>query len=355
MRTVQKMFGLLGKLPADAVGVEIEVECNDIAALPPIEKHWRMTVDGSLRGESFEAVLRKPMSVNKVQEAVLEIATAAKAKGFRVYDTGRAGVHVHLNMRDHTMCDVIKLLVLYCIFEESLTEVCGAFRTGNLFCLRFSDAEDVLDAARNAVETNMWTNLNHDMYRYSAVNLRPLFSFGSIEFRAMRSTLDEPTLMSWIKVLSNLRRVAVEDFATPQDIIQTFSEEGPQFLYDKVTEGLLDFLPFDPEGMHAGMWRGQYLAFARDNWEEPNVPINVEELVDMDGVEIYDMGYDEVYEFVGKVLKDRYMTDTAEFMLLRSQYNFFKGEDLYDDENEEFVDILYSRLIDYRGLVIRNS
>lgn len=222
MRTVMEIFGVPGHLKvAKDVGVEIEVEGKN---LPGGDKYWRREHDGSLRGEeNAEYVLKEPLTLLQLKMALKSLAINYKTAGARIDESVRAGIHVHVNVQELNIIQLYNYITLYFVFEELLTKYCGESREGNLFCLRACDADYLVDRLQYAAQNNKFRTLITDDLRYAALNVKALGNYGSLEFRAMRSTKDFEVVQTWATILVQLRDQAKE-FFEPTDIINGFSE-----------------------------------------------------------------------------------------------------------------------------------
>lgn len=266
MKTVMEVFGIpLGhRVPGD-VGVEIEVEGRN---LPGGDKWWRRDADGSLRGEdSAEYVLHKPVTLDQLKIALKSLSLNYKQANSRVDESVRAGVHVHINVQDMSIVQVYNFITLYLVFEELLTKYCGKSREGNLFCLRATDAEFLIEALCTAAQKQRFRQLISDDLRYAAVNVKALGTYGSLEFRAMRSTKDFDVIQTWAEILVRLREVA-KGYFEPTDIINGFSEGEASGFMDKV---LGPYAEIFKEGDYKkalvrGMRTAQDVAFCT-NWQ----------------------------------------------------------------------------------------
>lgn len=245
---------------AGDVGIEIEVEGRNLPR--EINKYWRVEGDGSLRGEALEYVFRNPLSFQLAGGALDSIHKALTSRGVEVFDTGRAGTHVHVNYQENELIHVINSLVLYFVFEDLLVHFCGKSREGNLFCLRGRDAEAVI-ADLEKTDGN-FVQLCNDNYRYSALNLKALAQYGSLEYRSMRSTIDmDGTLKPWVEMLLRLREVC-QEYDHPSEIMQQYSELGPKAMLKHVFGDKLAKLLDCPDAnnlIEQGLWRIQVFAF----------------------------------------------------------------------------------------------
>ncbi len=198
------------------LGIEIEVEGDNIP--PNTLKYWRKEQDGSLRGESGEFVLKKPLDVKGVQAALAELDQAYKDNGTEVSNSIRAGVHVHVNVQDLSVNQLMCFITTYLILENILVKWCGKSREGNLFCLRCKDAEAWLQTLETALARHDLRLLGSDHIRYASVNLKALTQYGSIEFRAMRGTRDLDAIYQWATVLRSIKEFS-KQYATPMDVM----------------------------------------------------------------------------------------------------------------------------------------
>jgi hypothetical protein len=220
------------------IGVEVEVEGT---GLPTGEmKNWNVTRDGSLRGEAYEYVFKSPISRENVPNAISELYKAlSKAK---VIDSGRAGVHVHVNIRDLDAQELFSFILLYVVFENVLIEMCGEDRKGNLFCLRADDAEYLLIKMTELFKTIDFSTVATDRIRYSGVNLTAIRKYGSLEFRSLPSPVAEDKLNLWVNLLLKLKDKARE-LKDPRLIVAGVSEYGGRDFAVGVFGDLLDSIP----------------------------------------------------------------------------------------------------------------
>lgn len=214
------------------VGIEIELEGKHLPTRvgcdeKPSNRFWRVERDGSLRGEAYEYVLAKPVARNKVPTAIEQLWQAFIDNKTVFEDSGRAGVHVHINVQKSLISHLINFIVLYVTFERVLVRFCGEKREGNLFCLRACDAEYMLLHLRKALSQGDLRSLATDDIRYASINLSSIFKYGSLEFRAMRSPVDPGVLEQWVGILLSLKD-ASGGFESAEEILNRVSQEGPE-------------------------------------------------------------------------------------------------------------------------------
>lgn len=259
---IRECFGL--RKTNGQIGLEIETE-GATGGFDQLDSDvWRLDRDGSLRGGGIELTLRKPLSRNGVLKAVQSVQELVDNRAVEIEDSGRAGVHVHLNMQERTIAQVYNVVCAYLIFEDVLTEWCGSHRVGNFFCLRTRDAEGLLDTIVSSLQSQSYTDVRTDDIRYAGLNLTSLSRYGSLEFRAMRSTTDPDTIMTWIDVLLKLHDWAL-GFESPDHLVQMFSERGPQACFDEVFGEFRDF-PYDEDSFYEGVRQAQMIAYCVEDW-----------------------------------------------------------------------------------------
>jgi hypothetical protein len=225
---MKKLHELLG-LPLCKGSLGVEIECEGKNLNPIDTETWRTERDGSLRGEyphrSSEYVMRQPVSVVRLPKAVDElISHQAKAT---LEFSFRTSVHVHVNVQEYTIDEMLAFLYACLLLEEPLMNFCGETRKGNRFCLRVKDAEGY-DKTLNSLFEYGWRtvrDLNGDNIRYSAINIHALKKYGSIEFRGMRGNMDRDVILPWCNTLLNIRNTATK-LGSPVAVYNEFIKKG---------------------------------------------------------------------------------------------------------------------------------
>ena len=267
---VMKLFNLReGSKTCGELGVEVEVEgCN----LPYDTKRWDGEQDYSLQGNAREFVLRKPMSLLGVYQAVKELGAAFSDSGATINDSVRAGVHVHVNMQDSTKNELFNFIVLYAIFEDVLLRRCGKYRKGNLFCLPLSSSDNVWGAIIEGAKSNrnLQGFIDNDL-RYCAINVVALGKYGSLEFRAMRTPKRLGRVYQWAKLLLSMKKSSAK-FENPMCIINTLNSIGIDKFYDEVFGDFKKYLGKQPNlrrQTEDGVLVASAIAYASDWVDKP--------------------------------------------------------------------------------------
>lgn len=226
-RSIRELL-LLNPTPGD-LGLEIEVEGSHLPTVLNTQL-WRIDHDTSLKGESAEYVTPKPMSYKELGDALDYLHSTFLSNKTKIHDTIRAGVHVHRNVQELTMKQLFTFVTAYFILEDLLVNWCGKNREGNYFCLRVKDAEYILFLLEKTLRSRKLSYLKTDQIRYCSLNLFSLFKYGSLEFRAMRSTHNLDVIYEWAGIIDELYNSSLK-FADPKDLITSMSGDGEfQFL-----------------------------------------------------------------------------------------------------------------------------
>lgn len=250
------------------IGLEIEAEGDNL--IPVDDKYWRSDTDNSLKkANSFEYVLKQPIPLDCVPDALSMLAAKIREADGIIDESVRAGVHVHVNVQDMEAMHLFNMIVLYLTLEELLVTFCGDNRQGNLFCLRASDARYLINYIINCLQSKRLRQLHTDEIRYASINLKALHQYGSIEFRAMRSTPDFDVINTWVNILAQIRFMATT-FKSPEDVVYNFSNMGPMAFVKHVLGEHHELFVNDPEfyaKARRGMNNAQDVAFCV-KWSE---------------------------------------------------------------------------------------
>lgn len=235
------------------MGLEFEFEqCGlrydqaEVSMDPHFEtlRKWFTThSDGSLRGnDAIEFVFRRPFGALTTEKAVAYMLEVANARQFAV--SRRTGLHVHVNMGSSTMQELRNLCTLYAILEPSIYHAAGGERVVNPFCTPW-----FYDCGMTHIVTDLLLGEDRlqgrrDLKKYSGLNLNPLFTQGSVEFRHPRNSLDIGFVYDWISLIINLYNFAH---------CPTFEDEFDRYVFrNRDYRGLIDRVYRD--GRRKGTW-----------------------------------------------------------------------------------------------------
>lgn len=253
-------------------GVEIEVEGINLPIA--VGDQWNAINDGSLRGESKEYVFREPLPEDQVEAALESLNKAFLAANSVIKESYRTSVHVHVNVQKLTFKQLYNFILLYICFEDILIQLCGKERDGNLFCLRVTDAEQLVESLKSLPLYGSPESFRGDGLRYASINVNSVGKYGSLEFRAYRGTTKTEEILLWVKLLNRLRDAAMK-FDNPQDIISNFSKLGYQqftaqvFGDNPITKFILGAKQVESRLLF-GVRYAQEIAFCVKDWDTTN-------------------------------------------------------------------------------------
>lgn len=186
-----------GTIPVAApdlvVGLELEIE------------NWRgeavyfgfdFKEDNSLRGSAIEAVT-KPTKTRFIEE---QLRGFFKKNGITEDNySERCGTHVHMNISDMNPEQLGTFCLLYQVCERLMFRYVGGDRDQNIFCVPWEQAGinyDLLHTMRTRTK-----DVSRGWRKYAALNLVPITTYGSVEFRHLPGTCDIDYIMGWINLI----------------------------------------------------------------------------------------------------------------------------------------------------------
>lgn len=228
------------KPTAGEVGIEVEMEGERLPQEEVVS--WACTHDPSLRGNSVEYVLRKPVPRNNVGKVLENLQAAFTATKAVLEPSDRCGVHVHVNCQQLTHDQTVRFIVLYLILEEIMVKYCGEDREGNLFCLRIKDAEYLIAQLNDMMISNSsLRNYQGDVLRYSSLNIISLRKYGSVEFRAMRTHKHVMEIATWVDLLLRIKDASLR-YSSIHDMVEGISREGGLRFMESIFEDKTELL-----------------------------------------------------------------------------------------------------------------
>lgn len=193
-----QVYGMRLRNNGKGVGIEIEVEGTNLPAAIPGNR-WSAVRDGSLRGESFEYVLKGPMNVSEANTALDDLEVAFKDHGSTIKEAHRGSVHVHVNVQDYTCEQIFTTIFLWLLVEPFWLRLCGETRDGNLFCLPSYLSGDLPEWSQGFLRG--FRNGGFDFPprgKYASLNTDAITNFGSLEFRTFSSHTSAKVVGTWV-------------------------------------------------------------------------------------------------------------------------------------------------------------
>lgn len=267
-----------GTNPTLLMGMELEVEnCpqNDEWYADYTNKFgWTTTTDDSLRGanlrnnrvqtngNAFEFISK----VHPQSQLMYSLEEFMKVTKFNDDNyTDRTSVHVHVNCLDLTFDQISSLALLYTTVEEILFKFVGENRENNIYCIPWSGCRinhDIVDKLENegATAVKKWA-------KYTALNLTPLCTQGTVEFRHMHGTADVGKLTTWLNIIGALFRYATQRSLTDvvEEIKTLNSTSEYEVFFNTVFGGTLLYSDEYREALESGVIVAK---FSLINWKK---------------------------------------------------------------------------------------
>lgn len=193
------------------IGIELELEG---AEEWPTISGWRAIPDGSLRNGT-EYVFNGPQGGDKALKTIL-----AMEKNFKKNPpapTFRCSTHIHLDVRDLTIAQLQRLVVAYCIFEDVMFDHCDPYRRFSNFCTPYFTNDHYVRRVQSCLFTagdkdGIVLRRTGEFPKYSSLNLQPVGTFGSVEFRGSHAITSGEGLIQLAQRMMHLKRLALGDF-----------------------------------------------------------------------------------------------------------------------------------------------
>lgn len=213
--------------PSCWMGIEVEVENYapiNTASLP--SNYWVTTVDHSLRGGGIEFI-SIPLRGNFLVDAVQRLEQYLKKVSPHHDFNRRTSVHVHVGVRYLTVKQLLNVVLTYITVEPLLyafaEKYTGYKRRDNNFCVPIAQSALSLNLPQILKECQTDEHLAAMLLpkrwkKYTGLNLCPIATQGTIEFRHLGGTIDSEVLLQWLGYIQNLRgfgkNTSTEDLLT---------------------------------------------------------------------------------------------------------------------------------------------
>lgn len=232
MDTVSRVFGVLAPKvvkstlkpandcvnPGLVCGVELETENCQMGGDHYVgqigTKAWKMERDGSLRPpETSWEFISKPLEMQFLLPELERFFSLTKFNDTNYSD--RCSVHVHTNVTDLTQKQLATLALVYVVFEDVLFQYVnhhkkkedqGYCRDTNIYCIPWNQCRMNL----NLVNKIFFDPVNtlHGWQKYTALNLIPITTQGTVEWRHMHGTADMEKLKTWLNIIGAIMKFA---------------------------------------------------------------------------------------------------------------------------------------------------
>jgi hypothetical protein len=211
------------RLVSNSVGVGVELELENIQYMvaspydnyPKIFGLWRAVGDGSLR-EGIEYIFDGPLKGINITDA-LDIMQSFlgvySRNGKPVNITDRCSVHVHLDVTDLDKDQLNNLIQIYYLVERLLFQYINPLRIKNNYCRALTDSSfryTLKNLLKNSRSYDLVHIIQNECDKYSALNVLPVTSYGSVEFRHHHGTTDMAKILDWINIIMSIKLASLE-------------------------------------------------------------------------------------------------------------------------------------------------
>ncbi len=216
---------------------------DDGLTLPELGKHWYIVKDNSLR-QGSEFIFNNPKRGKQIIEALNSLNQFLSV--YRQYGKGpevsdRCSIHCHLDVRDLTEQQLSTLLMVYILFERVLFAYVDPSRLKNNYCRPITDSsfKQVLATIKENSSPDKFSSVlevvKSSCDKYSALNLLPLRSFGTVEFRHHQGTTSmNEEVLDWINIILSIKLAASLSI---EELLYTYEDCGYRRLMELVFEG----------------------------------------------------------------------------------------------------------------------
>ncbi len=198
MTTVYDVFGCgYSSTPKPLFGTEYEIETIKSHGKAP-DFNIIVTEDHSLRNSGYEyktTALDFETSLSTFKNLHATILYGHPEEAF----SERTSTHVHVNVAPLTLKEAREFVLLYALYEPLFFKFAGPSREASIFCvpLYYTNFSKLFSLPFEKMVNN-WS------HKYTAFNLLPVKTFGTIEFRHLGGTNDYNRYLAWLSAINSL-------------------------------------------------------------------------------------------------------------------------------------------------------
>lgn len=198
--SIREVFGVASRYSSTSFMAGMECEIEDIEDYQLGDSgRWSATEDGSLRNSGREFI-SLPLGKAELIDAFKHLHTRLlyKTDNKQVRFSPRTSIHVHVNCLELSTEQVKQIVMWYVLFEPIFFRIAAPNRRNNIHCVGLD--QTIL----NEFYKRNLEYLHGKWSKYTALNLLPLSSFGTLEFRHLEGTDDVAKVAEWLTILENL-------------------------------------------------------------------------------------------------------------------------------------------------------
>lgn len=238
-----------------AIGVEFEVENVQGDRYDRVLQNFLvMTPDNSLRNNGMEFV-SVPILAKDVGQLVNTFLTRMGITQENHSD--RTSTHVHVNVGDFTVEQLLCLCMLYSVFEKLIFKYAGHDRENSIFCVPWYASGYSTSKAKDII-INLKGRKAARWEKYTSLNLAPIADKQTVEFRHLFGVYQDLQLVNWVNIiLSLVNKARTTPLLGLQEILVELNTTSHYVHF--ATEVFGDYLRFmatTPEDLRASMFDG---------------------------------------------------------------------------------------------------
>lgn len=235
----------------ETIGIEIELE--RVTGNPIRSRYWEQVDDGSLRNNGKEFIFRGPLGGVDLFTAIAEASKHFHTIGPE--PSWRCSTHAHLNIRNMTIKQLRNLLLAFIVYEKPMFKCSGMNRYKNNFCPAYGFAQDqlmILSKNWKRDDSTFLQNVVSSWSKYTALNLLPISSKGSVEFRIANAMTTSGSLLRLANRILLLKKIAMEWEGTEEELINHLATQDVTKVFNKKLTGFLED-PITQEDVEEGV------------------------------------------------------------------------------------------------------
>lgn len=218
---------------------------------------WVISRDGSLRNGGVEFVTNGGLGGEALDAALISMHALLAEVPYE--NTFRCSTHMHINMNDFTVNQVVRFVLAYTACEPYLFAFAGAYRYASNFCTPVAESLPFHKRALSLMTENAIARGGAAKYcnKYTALNLLTLFpdsrsgrALGTVEFRGSRALDTRDEFLQLANLLLSIKQY-VRNFSGSDDEFLASINSG--VLGTIYTEQMIAGLSVDIETLERAM------------------------------------------------------------------------------------------------------
>ena len=192
---------------------------------------WTTTQDGSLRNGGVELITNGGLGGEQLYAAFERVHSLLERIN---YDASwRCSTHMHINMRDFTVNQVVRFMLVYAACEPVLFAHCGKFRFSSNFCVPIAESLPFHKKLISRLYDNVVKSRSAAQHtvKYTAMNFQPLFgdgrsrpALGTVEFRGGRPMTTTPEFVLQANLLLSIKQFVRESTDKEEEMLTRLNE-----------------------------------------------------------------------------------------------------------------------------------